>query len=54
MVEELDRRLNTTFYHSKLKRQVSYRHALKLDGYKLEKTILEGKDFIPFNEEEKQ
>lgn len=54
VVEELDRRLNTTFYHSKLKRQVSYRHAIKLDGYKLEKTILEGKDFVPFNEEEKQ
>ena len=31
--------MNTTFYHSKFKRQVSYRHAIKLDGYKLEKII---------------
>lgn len=54
VIEELDKRLNETFYHNKSKRYVSYRQCLKLDGYKLEKMILEGKEFVPFNEKLKQ
>ena len=53
-IQALDERLNTTFMHPKLKRKITYKHAIKLEGYKLVKTILERKDFIPFNEYEKQ
>lgn len=47
-IEEFDNRLNETFLHPKLNRKVSYGHCLKLDGYKLIKFILEGKEFMPF------
>lgn len=40
--------------HTKLKRQISYKHAIKLDGYKLIKYITENKEFIPFDMENKQ
>ena len=40
--------------HPKLKRKVSYKHCLKLDGYKLIKFILEGKEFKPFLLKEKK
>lgn len=53
-IEAFEDRLNQTFMHSKLKRQVSYKTAIKLDGYKLIKYITEDKEFIPFNMEEKQ
>lgn len=48
-VEALDDRLNSTFKHKTLKRQISYRQAIRLDGYKLIKQIMEGKEFIPYN-----
>jgi len=47
-IEALEKRINETFLHAKLKRKVTYKHCLKLEGYKLIKTILEGKKFIPF------
>ncbi|MDR2790297.1 MAG: type I-B CRISPR-associated endonuclease Cas1b [Campylobacteraceae bacterium] len=47
-IEEFGNRLNETFLHPKLNRKVSYGHCLKLDGYKLIKFILEGKEFVPF------
>jgi CRISPR-associated protein Cas1 len=47
-IDEFGNRLSETFLHPKLKRKVSYEHCLKLDGYKLIKFILEGKEFIPF------
>jgi CRISPR-associated protein Cas1 len=53
-IEEFTNRINETFLHSKLKRKVSYEHCLKLDGYKLIKFILEGKEFVPFLLKEKQ
>lgn len=53
-ISAFEDRINQTFMHSKLKRQVSYLHAIKLDGYKLIKNIVENKDFKPFNMEDKQ
>lgn len=53
-IDAFENRINQTFMHSKLKRQVTYLHAIRLDGYKLIKYITENKDFIPFNMEDKQ
>lgn len=52
-LKELDERLNETFKHPKLKRNVSYKQCIKLDAYKLIKTIIEGDEFIPFIMEKK-
>lgn len=52
-VEAFEQRMESVFYHEKLKRRVSYRTAIKLDCYKLIKFILEGKEFVPFSEMEK-
>lgn len=48
-IEAFESRLESVFYHSRLKRKVSYRTALKLDCYKLIKWILEEKEFVPFS-----
>lgn len=53
-IEEFEKRMETVFLHSGLKRKVSYRTALKLDCYKLIKFILEDKEFIPFSDKEKK
>ncbi len=53
-IEAFEERLQSTFEHPHLKRKVSYYHAIKLDCYKLIKTILEDKDFKPFDMGEKQ
>ncbi len=53
-IDAFEERINQTFMHSKLKRQISYLHAIKLDGYKLIKYIIEGKEFKPFDFGEKQ
>ena len=47
-IEAFENRLNETFMHPKLKRKISYKRAIKLDGYKLIKFILEDKEFKPF------
>jgi len=52
-IDAFEERLNETFLHVKLKRKVSYKHCLKLDGYKLIKTIVEGREFTPFLLKEK-
>lgn len=52
-IEALENRLETVFYHEKLKRKISYKTAIKLDCYKLIKCILENKEFIPFSQKEK-
>lgn len=52
-VEAFEQRMESVFYHEKLKRKVSYRTAIKLDCYKLIKFILEGKGFVPFSEKNK-
>ena len=48
-VQAFEDRMESVFMHTLLKRKVSYRTALKLDCYKLIKSILEGKDFVPFS-----
>ena len=50
---ELFKKFEETFEHPTLKRKVSYLTAIKIDGYKLIKFILEGKEFIPFSIKEK-
>lgn len=47
-IEAFEARMESVFVHSKLKRKVTYRTAIKLDCYKLIKYILEGKEFTPF------
>lgn len=53
-VQEFEERINQVFEHSKLKRKITYKKAIKLDGYKLIKTIMEEKEFVPFYQEDKQ
>lgn len=48
-IEAFEKRLETVFNHPKLKRKVSYKTAMKLDCYKLIKSIMENKEFKPFN-----
>lgn len=48
-IEAFEERLETVFEHPKLNRKVSYRTAIKLDCYKLIKSIMEGKEFVPFS-----
>ena len=52
-IDAFETRINETFMHKKLKRKVSYKHCLKLDGYKLIKFIVEDKEFKPFLLKEK-
>jgi len=47
-LEAFENRVNEKFKHAKLKRLVSYNTAIKLDGYKLIKFLVEGKEFVPF------
>ncbi|ABI69101.1 type I-B CRISPR-associated endonuclease Cas1b [Syntrophomonas wolfei] len=53
-IEAFDERLNQTFEHNTLKRRISFKQAIRLDGYKLIKYILEGKKFVPFCMEDKK
>lgn len=48
-LQAYEERLERVFYHSKLKRKVTYKTAMKLDCYKLIKYILEDKDFEFFS-----
>jgi len=45
--------METKFLHTKLKRKITYKTAIKYDGYKLIKTIFENKLFIPFSIKDK-
>ena len=47
-------RLNEKFLHSSLKRKTTYNNALKLEGYKLIKSILENKEFVAFSLRDKK
>ena len=47
-VKAFEDRLNETIQHRSLKRNVSYRHLLKLECYKLAKYLLEMEDYKPF------
>jgi CRISPR-associated protein Cas1 len=48
-IEALETRFNNTFEHKKLKRKISYETAIKLDGYKLIKHLVEKNEFTPFS-----
>ena len=48
-IEAFESRIESVFQHSKLKRKVSYRTAIKLDCYKLIKYILGEQQFLPFS-----
>lgn len=52
-ITAFEERIESTFNHTKLKRRVSYRTAIKLDCYKLIKYIIEDNEFIPFSIKEK-
>jgi CRISP-associated protein Cas1 len=47
-VKEFDERLKTTIQHRTLKRNVSYRHLVRLECYKLIKHLTEGKPYKGF------
>lgn len=53
-IEAFEERINQTFMHSKLNRKITYKQAIRLDGYKLIKYIMEKKNFVPFNFEKKE
>lgn len=53
-LKAFETRLATTFAHAALNRKVSYHTAIKLDAYKLIKTIMEDKEFLPFSIKEKR
>lgn len=52
-ITEFEERLNQKFQHPGLKRKISFQTAIKLDGYKLIKYIVERKPFKPFDLGEK-
>ena len=52
-ISELQSRLDTAFYHDKLKRKITYEYAIRQDLYKLIKFILEDKPFKPFSIKDK-
>lgn len=52
-IDAFETRINETFMHSKLKRKTTYKHCLKLEGYKLIKYIVEKKEFVPFRLKDK-
>lgn len=52
-IDAFETRINETFMHKKLKRKTSYKHCIKLEGYKLIKFIVENKEFIPFSIKDK-
>lgn len=53
-IEEYENRLNDTFEHATLNRKITYKQAIRLDGYKLIKSFEEEMDFLPFNMENKK
>ncbi|NPA88016.1 MAG: type I-B CRISPR-associated endonuclease Cas1 [Epsilonproteobacteria bacterium] len=53
-IQAFEDRINEKFKHPALKRMVSYNTAIKLDGYKLIKYLLENKEFKPFSLKEKR
>ena len=48
ILKEYDERLKKTITHKELKRQVSYRHLMKLECYKLIKHLMEEKTYDSF------
>ena len=52
-IAAFEERLNEKFKHPRLKRLTSYQSAIKYDGYKLIKFLVEGREFMPFLLKEK-
>jgi CRISPR-associated protein Cas1 len=52
-IRKFEERLQEKFYHPRLKRKISYQTALKLEGYKLIKNLMEGAPFRAFSLKEK-
>lgn len=48
ILREYDERLKSTIRHRELKKDVSYRHLIKLECYKLIKHIMDDKEYDPF------
>jgi CRISPR-associated protein Cas1 len=48
LVKSWDERLSETIMHPSLKRQVSYKHLVKLECYKLSKHLLDIEEYKPF------
>lgn len=51
-VIELEKKLTSTFQHNKLNRNMTYETALKFEGYKLAKYLIEEVPFIAYSEKE--
>jgi len=47
-IKELEERLRSTFEHKNLGRRVSYRQLIRLELYKIEKHLMEEKEYSPF------
>ena len=47
-ITELDKRMRTTVKHRYIGRHVSYRRIIRLELYKIQKHIIEGKDYVPY------
>jgi len=47
-IKEFENRLKQTFVHKTLKKPVSYQYAIRLDGYKFIKSLINGSEFMPF------
>ena len=48
IMEEVDKRLSTTIKHRTLNRDVSYKHLMRLELYKIIKHLLGEKEYSPF------
>ncbi|WP_024789150.1 type I-B CRISPR-associated endonuclease Cas1b [Lebetimonas sp. JH292] len=53
-ISAFEERLNEKFKHKTLKRMVSFHTAIKLDGYKLIKYLIQKEEFKPFSLKEKR
>jgi CRISPR-associated protein Cas1 len=53
-IEAFETRLNETFKHASLNRQTTYKNAIRLDGYKLIKMLMQGHVFKPFSIKDKK
>lgn len=51
-IEAFEERINQVFDHARLRRKTTFKNAIKLDGYKLVKFLMEGEEFKPFSLEE--
>lgn len=48
VIQQLEEKLNTTFYYKKLGKHVSYRRLIRLELYKIQKYLIGEEDYKPF------